>query len=537
MAKYFWYKNAVFYEIYLRSFKDGNHDGIGDIIGLISKVEYLKDLGVDCIWLLPIYPSPRNDDGYDISNFYSIDEEYGTLDDFKTLIQKLHGYGIRIIMDLVVNHTSNQHPWFLSAREDRNSPYRDYYVWSDSNDLFKDVRIIFSDTEESNWTWDEKAKQYYWHRFYSSQPDLNYQNPKVRAEMLEVIRFWMEFGIDGLRVDAVPYLFEREGTNCENLPETHAYLKTMRGFVDENFKDKILICEANQPQDEVVKYFGNNDEFHMAFNFPLMPYIFMALKNEDSEPIINVMSKTPEIPSGCHWGNFLRNHDELSLEMVTPTEREWMWEQYAPDPGMRLNLGIRRRLAPLLDNDQRKIELAFNILFSVPGSPFIYYGDEIGLGDEITLPDRDGVRLPMSWNLVSQQSPLIQMKTGSNNPALHDIHDNFSSVEDQVLNKNSLWYSVRKLIGIRKNQKVFLSRKITFFDTGEKKFLCYHRNHEDEHILFINNLGSTANEFTFSSRLIFGNKMVDLLTRKKILVNRTDQSISLLPFQSLFLKF
>jgi maltose alpha-D-glucosyltransferase / alpha-amylase len=393
-----WYKNAVFYEISVRAFKDSNDDGRGDLRGLTEKLDYLQTLGVDCIWIMPIYPSPLNDDGYDIADYYSVDSAYGSLDDLKVLIEAAHQRDIRLVMDLVLNHTSDAHPWFQAARADKNSPYRDYYVWSDTNEKYKDARIIFVDTETSNWTWDEQAGQYFWHRFYASQPDLNFDNLKVQEEMLNVARFWLDLGIDGFRADAVPYLFEREGTNCENLPETHVYLKKLRKFMDEHYPERILLCEANQWPEDVRPYFGDGDEFHMGFHFPIMPRIYMALKKGRFEDMQQIMQRTPPIPENCQWCTFLRNHDELTLEMVTEEERQWMWKEYAPDPRMKLNLGIRRRLAPLLDNDRRKIELANSLLFTLPGAPIVYYGDEIGMGDNLDLFDRNGVRTPMQWD-------------------------------------------------------------------------------------------------------------------------------------------
>src|SRR5512138_2955004 len=398
MNQSLWYKDAVFYQVYVRAFRDSNGDGHGDIPGLTQKLDYLQELGVDCIWLMPIYPSPLKDDGYDIADFHNVAATFGTLDDLKALIAAAHQRDIRIIMDLVLNHTSDQHPWFQASRADRNSPYREYYVWSDTDQQYKDARIIFLDTEPSNWTWDEQAGQYYWHRFYASQPDLNYDSPKVQEEMLKVAAFWLELGIDGFRADAVPYLFEREGTNCENLPETHAYLRKLRAFIDKNYPGRILLCEANQWPEDVRPYFGNGDEFHMGFHFPIMPRIYMAIKKGRAQDMVEILRRTPPIPENCQWCIFLRNHDELTLEMVTEEERQWMWSNYAPEPRMRLNLGIRRRLAPLLDNDERKIQLAYSLLFTLPGSPILYYGDEIGMGDDIWLDDRNGVRTPMQWS-------------------------------------------------------------------------------------------------------------------------------------------
>ena len=392
-----WYKNAVFYEVYIRAFYDSNGDGHGDLRGLKEKLDYLQDLGVDCLWLMPIYPSPLKDDGYDIADYYRILETYGTLQDFKDLLDAAHERGMRVITDLVLNHTSDQHAWFQASRSSRESPYRDYYVWSDTDQKYQEARIIFVDTQKSNWTWDPGSGQYYWHRFYPSQPDLNFDNPAVQQEMLNAVKFWLDMGVDGFRADAVPYLFERDGTNCENLPETHAFLKRLRRFMDENYPGRILLCEANQWPEDVRPYFGDNDEFHMGFHFPLMPRIYMALRKADKQPLEWVLKRTPPIPEDCQWCVFLRNHDELTLEMVTEEERQWMWQEYAPDARMRLNLGIRRRLTPLLDNDRRKIDVANSLLFTMPGSPIIYYGDEIGMGDNIWLPDRNGVRTPMQW--------------------------------------------------------------------------------------------------------------------------------------------
>jgi maltose alpha-D-glucosyltransferase/alpha-amylase len=393
-----WYKDAVFYELYVRAFCDGDGDGHGDFKGLIQKLDYLRELGVDCIWLLPVYPSPLLDDGYDVADFYGIHPDYGTRDDFKALLDEAHKRGLRVVADLVLNHTSDQHPWFKEARTSRDSPRRGYYVWSDTDQKYRDARIIFIDSQASNWAYDPQSGQYYWHRFFSHQPDLNYDNPEVQQAMLDVVRFWLDLGVDGFRADAVPYLFEREGTSCENLPETHAYLKRLRAFIEDNYPGRILLSEANQWPEDTRAYFGGGDEFHMAFHFPAMPRIFMALARGDRQPILDILARTPPIPESCQWCNFLRCHDELTLEMVSEEERAFMWDFYAPEPRMRLNLGIRRRLAPLLDNDRRKIELANSILFTMPGSPIIYYGDEIGMGDNIWLEDRDGVRTPMQWS-------------------------------------------------------------------------------------------------------------------------------------------
>jgi maltose alpha-D-glucosyltransferase/alpha-amylase len=398
MANNKWYLNTVFYELYIRAFKDGNGDGHGDFRGAIEKLDYVKSLGVGCIWILPMYPSPLLDDGYDVAGYVDIHPDYGTLADFKAFLDAAHERGLKVVTDLVMNHTSDQHPWFQAARQDRNSPYHDYYVWSDTGTEYSETRIIFLDTEKSNWTYDQVAGRYFWHRFYSSQPDLNYDNPAVHEEMFNIIRFWLDMGIDGFRADAVPYLYEREGTNCENLPETHDFLKKVRRMVDEEYPGRVLIAEANQWPEELLPYFGNGDEFHLCFHFPIMPRLYMAVKQQDKRAILNILARTPAIPPGTQWLTFLRNHDELTLEMVTPQERQWMWDQYAPEPRMRLNLGIRRRLTPLLDNHKRRWLLLNALLLSLPGTPIIYYGDEIGMGDNIWLPDRHGVRMPMQWS-------------------------------------------------------------------------------------------------------------------------------------------
>ena len=386
-----WYRDAIFYEVYVRGFFDSNSDGNGDLRGLIDKLPYLNELGVTCLWLMPILASPLKDDGYDVADFRAIHPTLGTTEDFEALTAAAHERGIRIITDLVLNHTSDQHPWFQEARRDRSSPKRDYYVWSDTPDRYAGVRIIFKDTEHSNWTWDPVAGQYFWHRFYGHQPDLNYDNPEVRREILSAIAYWLDRGIDGFRVDAVPYLIEREGTNCENLPETHEFCKEMRRFVDEHYPGTLLLAEANQWPHDLMAYFGNGDEFHMAFNFPVMPRMFMALRREQCWPIIEIMDQLPAIPATCQWALFLRNHDELTLEMVSDEERDYMYAEYARDPRMRINLGIRRRLAPLMDYNRRQIELLYGLLLTLPGSPVLYYGDEIGMGDNIYLGDRNGV--------------------------------------------------------------------------------------------------------------------------------------------------
>jgi len=396
-----WFKRAVFYEVLVRAFYDSNSDGAGDLRGLTEQLDYLKWLGVDCLWLPPFYDSPLRDGGYDIRDFYKVLPEFGTVDDFVELLDAAHRRGIRVITDLVMNHTSESHAWFQESRRDPGGPYGDYYVWSDTGEKYCDARVIFVDTEESNWTFDPVRRQFYWHRFFSHQPDLNYDNPAVQTAMLDVLRFWLDLGIDGFRLDAVPYLFEREGTNCENLPETHAFLKHCRKVIDDEFPGRVLLAEANQWPADVVEYFGDaktgGDECHMVFHFPLMPRIFMAVRRESRFPISEILAQTPEIPDMAQWGIFLRNHDELTLEMVTDEERDYMYAEYAKDPRMKANVGIRRRLAPLLENDRNQMQLFTALLLSLPGSPVLYYGDEIGMGDIIWLGDRDGVRTPMQW--------------------------------------------------------------------------------------------------------------------------------------------
>ncbi len=488
-----WYKNAIFYEAPVRAFCDSNHDGKGDLAGLTGRLDYLVELGVDCIWLNPIYPSPLKDDGYDISDYCAVHPDYGSLADFSNLLEQAHKRGLRVITDLVVNHTSDQHPWFQAARSSRSSLYHDYYVWSDSDKKYAGVRIIFVDTEKSNWTWDEVAGQYFWHRFYSHQPDLNYDNPAVRYEMLNVMKFWLDLGVDGFRVDAVPYLFEREGTSCENLPETHAYLKDMRRFVDKIYPGRILLCEANQWPVDVRPYFGSmapdeGEEFHMAFHFPLMPRIFMALKRADATPIRWVLDNTPEIPASAQWCTFLRNHDELTLEMVTEDERQWMWQQYAPEPRMRLNLGIRRRLAPLLNNDRQLIELAYSLLFTLPGAPIIYYGDEIGMGDNIQLPDRNGVRTPMQWDTSHSAgfSEAEKLYSPVINTPPYDYRT--INVAAQKADPTSLWHNLRRMIELRKQHPSLGEGSFSWVETGTNAVLAFYRFSNQERILAIHNL-------------------------------------------------
>jgi maltose alpha-D-glucosyltransferase / alpha-amylase len=529
MDQSLWYKDAVFYEINVRAFYDSNGDGHGDLKGLTQKLDYLRDLGVDCLWLMPIYQSPLRDDGYDISEYYNIAETFGTVDDLKALFEEAHQRNIRIIMDLVLNHTSDEHPWFKASRSDKNSPYRDYYVWSDTDQKYKDTRIIFLDTEPSNWSWDEATGQYYWHRFYASQPDLNFDNPKVQDEMFNVASFWLDLGVDGFRADAVPYLFEREGTNCENLPETHAYLKRLRAFMDKNYPGRILLCEANQWPEDVRPYFGDGDEFHMGFHFPIMPRIYMSLKKGRADDMIEILRRTPPIPENCQWCTFLRNHDELTLEMVTPEERDWMWQQYAPEARMKLNLGIRRRLSALLDNDRRKIELANSLLFTLPGSPIIYYGDEIGMGDNIDLPDRNGVRTPMQWDDspnggFTTGEPFTQLVNG-------DLDYQHVNVASQQADQNSLFHSISRMVHIRKEHPAFGRGRMDWVETDNSALAVYTRTYEDKTLLIINNL--TDQEQIVSLPAENQTWYVDLISNSQPQIS---SSITLPPYAYMWLK-
>jgi maltose alpha-D-glucosyltransferase / alpha-amylase len=489
-----WYKDAIIYQLHVRTFCDSNNDGIGDFHGLLQKLDYLQDLNINTIWLLPFFPSPLRDDGYDIADYTSVHPSYGSLEDFKTFLTAAHSRGIRIIIEMVLNHTSDQHPWFKEARSSRDNPKRDWYVWSDTDTKYAGVRIIFLDTEMSNWTWDPISKAYYWHRFFFHQPDLNWDNPAVFEAMWDKMKFWLDLGVDGFRLDAVPYLVEREGTSCENLPETHAVIKEIRKRLDAEYPGRMLLAEANQWPADVSAYFGNADEFHMAFHFPVMPRMFMAVQLEDRKPIVEILEQTPQIPDTCQWCIFLRNHDELTLEMVTDIERDYMYDEYAKDKTMRLNLGIRRRLAPMMDNDRRRIQLLNALLMSMPGTPIIYYGDEIGMGDNIYLGDRNGVRTPMQWNGgwnagFSGADPERLYSPIISNPVYGYQAIN---VESQKRLPHSLLAWMKQLIAIRKSTPVFSRGTMEFLRPSNHRVLAYVRKYENEKLLMVSNLSSTA---------------------------------------------
>ena len=507
-----WYKDAIIYQVHVRTFHDSNGDGIGDFQGLEQKLSYLQELGINAIWLMPFFPSPLRDDGYDISDYNSVHTSYGTLEDFKSFLNSAHERGIRVIIELVLNHTSDQHPWFQESRSSKNNPRRDWYVWSDTNTRYQGARIIFLDTEKSNWEWDPISKAYYWHRFFSHQPDLNYDNPAVREQMWKVMEFWLEMGVDGFRLDAVPYLVERDGTNCENLPETHEILKELRRKLDEKYPGRMLLAEANQWPADLRPYFADGNEFHMAFHFPLMPRMFMGLKLEDRKPITEILQQTPEIPPSCQWCLFLRNHDELTLEMVTDMERDYMYDTYAGSKMMRLNLGIRRRLAPLLDNDRRRIELMNGMLMSLPGTPIIYYGDEIGMGDNISLGDRNGVRTPMQWNggwnggfstadPERLYAPLIQDPVYGY-PAVNVLR--------QTESEHSLLHWMRRIVTVRRSIAAFGRGSIEFLHPASHRILAYVRQLGNETILVVNNLSSTAQAVELDLGRYKGNILIEM---------------------------
>ncbi len=507
-----WYKSAIIYQVHVRTFFDGNGDGIGDFQGLTQKLDYVQQLGVNAIWLMPFFPSPLRDDGYDISDYRSVHPRYGTLEDFKQFLSAAHDRGLRIIIELVANHTSDQHPWFLESRSSQGNPKRDWYVWSDVDTKYSGTRIIFLDTEMSNWAWDPISKSYYWHRFFTHQPDLNFDNPAVREEMWNVMKFWLELGVDGFRLDAVPYLIEREGTSCENLPETHQVIRELRQKVDQHFPGTMLLAEANQWPADLRPYFGNGDEFHMAFHFPLMPRMFMGLRLEDRKPITEILQQTPEIPAPCQWCLFLRNHDELTLEMVTDLERDYMYDIYASDKTMRLNLGIRRRLAPLLDNDRRRIELMNAMLMSLPGTPIIYYGDEIGMGDNVHLGDRNGVRTPMQWSGENNGGfSNADPENLYSPPILNPVYGYQAvNVLSQERFDHSLLSWMKHLMKVRRSTSVFGSGSIEFLYPANHRVLAYIRQLGKETVLVVNNLSSAAQAVELDLRRYKGNILIEM---------------------------
>jgi len=512
-----WFKTAVFYEIHLRGFFDGNGDGSGDFRGLTEKLDYLDWLGIDCVWLLPMYASPLGDGGYDISDYKAIHPDYGTVEEAAAFFEAAHQRGIRVIADIVMNHTSIEHPWFQESRSSPDSPKRNWYVWSDDPTRYSDARIIFVDSETSNWTWDKTAGAYYWHRFFHHQPDLNYDEPQVQEAMFDVIRFWLDLGLDGCRLDAVPYLFEREGTNCENLPETHAFLKRVRATVDAEYQDRVLLAEANQWPLDVVEYFGEGDECHMAFHFPVMPRMFMSLRREQAAPILEILAQTPPIPDSAQWGLFLRNHDELTLEMVTDEERDYMYSEYAKDPRMKVNVGIRRRLAPLLDNSREEFELLTAVMFSLPGSPVLYYGDEIGMGDNIYLGDRDGVRTPMQWtgdrNGGFSRADFAELYA----PPLMDPVYGYQAVnvEAQLRIPTSLLRWLRRFIGLRKEHPVFGLGSYQPLHPANPKVFAHVRSYEDDIALCVHNLGHSAQAVELDLSAHVGRYPVEMFGRSR----------------------
>jgi maltose alpha-D-glucosyltransferase / alpha-amylase len=540
-----WYKDAIIYELHVRAFADSNGDGIGDFPGLLSRLDYLQELGVTCIWLLPFFPSPLRDDGYDIANYTDVNPSYGTLSDFRAFLDAAHQRNMQVMIELVINHTSDQHPWFKAARlAPPGSPQREMYVWSDTDQKYKDARIIFTDTEKSNWTWDDTAKAFYWHRFFSHQPDLNYASPLVMEEVLKAMRFWLDMGVDALRMDAIPYLCERDGTSCENLPETHEAIRAIRAAIDEDYANRLVLAEANQWPADVRPYFGNGDECHMAFHFPLMPRIYMALRQEDRLPITDIMAQTPPIPDSCQWGLFLRNHDELTLEMVTDDERDYMYFAYSADPRMRVNVGIRRRLAPLVDNNRRRIELLNSILLSFPGTPILYYGDEIGMGDNIYLGDRNGVRTPMQWTSDRNAGFSRCDPARLYFPVIMDPIYGYQvvNVEAQQSDQSSLLHWTRNMIALRKLFQVFGRGSLTFLNPTNRKVLAYLRDLErpdgsHETVLCVANLSRFAQPVSLDLALFAGMEPVEMLGYVPFpTITEEPYALSIAPYSFLWLE-
>ncbi len=510
-----WYKDAVIYQLHVRTFCDSNADGIGDFAGLTQRLDYLQDLGITAIWLLPFYPSPLRDDGYDIADYSAVHPSYGSLEDFKTFLKAAHDRSIRVIIEMVLNHTSDQHPWFKEARSSQENPKRDWYVWSQTDTRYDEARIVFVDTETSNWAWDPISKSYYWHRFFSHQPDLNFDNPAVIDALWEVMKFWLDIGVDGFRFDAVPYLVEREGTSCENLPETHAIIRNFRKRLDDAYPGRMLLAEANNWPVDIRAYFGDGDEFHAAFHFPLMPRMFMSVKLEDRKPIIDILEQTPEIPETCQWCIFLRNHDELTLEMVTDVERDYMYDEYAADKMMRINRGIRRRLAPMMDNDRRRIELLNGFLMSMPGTPIVYYGDEIGMGDNIYLGDRNGVRTPMQWNGERNAGFSTADPERLYSPVISNAvyGSQVINVDSQKRSEHSLFRWMKSLIQLRNSFQVFGRGSIQFLNPRNHRVLAYVRQFGEEIVLVVNNLSSSAQAVELDVRSFKGYVPIEMFGR------------------------
>ena len=510
-----WYKDAIVYQLHVKAFDDSTGDGIGDFKGLTGKLDYIAGLGVTAIWLLPFYPSPLRDDGYDIADYTNVHADYGTRREFRSFVREAHRRGMRVITELVINHTSDQHPWFLESRASRSNPRRDWYVWSDTDERYRDARIIFTDTETSNWAWDPPTQSYYWHRFFSHQPDLNFDNPQVTKAMIRVMRFWLDMGVDGLRLDAVPYLVERDGTSCENLPETHAILRQLRSAMEARYQNRMFLAEANQWPPDVRPYFGDGDECHMAFHFPLMPRIWIALRKEDRTPIVEIMESTPEIPPDSQWALFLRNHDELTLEMVTDEERDYMWSEYASDRRARINLGIRRRLAPLVDNSRRRIELLNSLLLSMPGTPIIYYGDEIGMGDNVFLGDRNGVRTPMQWTGDRNAGFSTADTAALYAPIVVDPVYGYQAVnvEAQERTPGSLLHWMRRIIRVRREYPAFGRGSLTFLNPENHRVLAYLREYEGTTILCVANLSRFAQYVELDMRAFEGRVPVEMIGR------------------------
>lgn len=529
-----WFKDAIIYELSVRSFFDSNADGIGDFPGLVQKLDYLEDLGINTLWLLPFYPSPLKDDGFDVTEYCDIHPDYGTLADFKTFLKEAHRRGIRVITELILNHTSDQHPWFQKSRKARaGSRYKDYYVWNNSASKYKEARVMFAEDESSNWSWDNEAKAYFWHRFYRHQPELNFENPEVQLEIIKVVDFWLKIGVDGFRLPSVPFLFEEEGTNCENLPQTHAFLKRLRSHIDKHYQDKILIAEANMWPEDAAQYFGEGQECHMNFNYPLMPRLFLGLRTEDTYPIIDILEQTPQTPFNCQWALFLRNHDEIGLEMVTEEEKDYLFKAYATDPNTKHNLGIRRRLAPLLNNDRRKVELLYTILFSLPGTPVLYYGDEIGMGDNIYLGDRFGVRTPMQWNLninagFSNANPQKLYLPVVNDPVFRHESVNVATQEE---NPSSLMWWVKNVLAMRKRLSVFGRGDLKFIESSNSKVLCFVRSYEKQNVIVVANMSQFSQATTLDLKMFKDCDITEVFSQNRFMsVGDGEYSITIGPY-------